>query len=98
MVEVPRDGRGSRLRPTQRTNEESMMRIAAPGWRGSGATWRKYLQLAAASVIMTDGIVSAALGHRFIVCLQRHAPRPLQPLLSLFLRLPEPLFRAGATA
>jgi hypothetical protein len=72
------------------------MGIEAPARLSPASVRKNYLELAVASLILADGIASTVLGHRFITLLQRLAPRPFTAALGLFLRLPEPLFCAGA--
>jgi hypothetical protein len=47
-------------------------------------------------IIFLDGVVSALLGHEFMVWLERRLPLGLDKIPRFFLGVPEPLFRLGA--
>jgi hypothetical protein len=54
--------------------------------------WKNLLAL----LILADGLVSALLGHEFMVWLERRLPLGLDKIPRFFLGVPEPLFRLGA--
>lgn len=47
-------------------------------------------------IVLTDGILTAAMGKGFLQRLHPHVPRFIRPVLHMFMQWPRPLLRVGA--